>query len=98
MRRPSQFFLLFTMTSVRALARLPRRSLIIRLGLTAADQYVHRLGRTARACQEGHGLIVLAPLESRFLQTLTHTLSIVPLALPAGSAVAALTARQAPAI
>ena len=58
---------------------------------------MHRLGRTARAGQEGHGIIVLAPFESRFLQTLTRTLPIVPLALPAGSAIAALAAGQAPA-
>jgi len=75
----------------------PGVSLIIQLGLTAADQYVHRLGRTARAGQEGHGIIILAPFESRFLQTLTRTLPIVPLALPAGSAMAALAAGQVPA-
>ena len=46
---------------------------------------MHRLGRKARAGQEGHGIIVLAPFESRFLQTLTRTLPIVPLTLPAGS-------------
>ena len=33
----------------------PGVSLIIQIGLTAADQYVHRLGRTARAGNEGHG-------------------------------------------
>lgn len=72
-------------------------SLIIQIGLTAKDQYVHRLGRTARAGNEGHGIIMLAPFERRFLNTLTPDLPIVPLALPAGSILAALANGQTPA-
>jgi ATP-dependent RNA helicase MSS116 len=34
------------------------------------DQYVHRLGRTARAGKMGSGLLVLCPFESIFLQQL----------------------------
>ena len=39
---------------------------------------------------------MLAPFERRFLASLTPTLPIVPLALPAGSVIAALAAGQSP--
>ena len=61
LRRHGRLFLSHTATNVRALGRLLRRQ------PGPADQYVHRLGRKARAGQEGHGIIVLAPFESRFL-------------------------------
>lgn len=41
----------------------------MQVGLPAnAEQYIHRLGRTARAGAAGRGLLVLAPFESFFLR------------------------------
>ena len=45
-------------------------TLILQVGLTDREQYIHRLGRTARAGQSGEGLLVLAPWEQRFLNEL----------------------------
>jgi ATP-dependent RNA helicase MSS116 len=74
----------------------PGVTLIIQLGLTAKDQYVHRLGRTARAGNEGHGIIILAPFEKRFLSQLIPELPIVPMVPAAGSVLAQLVAGQHP--
>ncbi|KAF8067737.1 P-loop containing nucleoside triphosphate hydrolase protein [Lyophyllum atratum] len=44
-------------------------TLVVQLGLPASsEQYIHRLGRTARAGQGGRGIIVLDPAEARFLE------------------------------
>lgn len=41
----------------------PDISFVLQVGLTDKQQYVHRLGRTARAGKEGFGLLLLAPFE-----------------------------------
>ena len=44
---------------------------VIQIGLPESrEQYIHRLGRTARAGKEGKGLLVLFPFESSFLSEL----------------------------
>mmetsp|Transcript_5640 Transcript_5640/g.14111 ORF Transcript_5640/g.14111 Transcript_5640/m.14111 type:complete len:596 (+) Transcript_5640:151-1938(+) len=44
---------------------------VIQIGLPESrEQYIHRLGRTARAGKEGIGLLVLLPFESQFLSEL----------------------------
>lgn len=44
---------------------------VIQIGLPESrEQYIHRLGRTARAGKEGKGLLVLFPFESPFLSEL----------------------------
>ena len=44
---------------------------VIQIGIPESrDQYIHRLGRTARAGKEGTGLLVLLPFESQFLSEL----------------------------
>jgi ATP-dependent RNA helicase MSS116 len=35
---------------------------------SSAEQYIHRLGRTARAGASGRGVLILAPFEKFFLQ------------------------------
>jgi len=49
----------------------PDVSLVLQVGLTDRDQYIHRLGRTARAGMKGKGVIVLAEFESGLLNKLT---------------------------
>ena len=41
----------------------PDVSFVLQVGLTDRDQYIHRLGRTARAGKSGTGILVLAPFE-----------------------------------
>ncbi|KAL7462168.1 hypothetical protein ACHAXS_002553 [Conticribra weissflogii] len=49
----------------------PDVSQVIQIGLPESrEQYIHRLGRTARAGKEGNGLIVLLPFERSFLAEL----------------------------
>jgi len=44
---------------------------VIQIGIPESrDQYIHRLGRTARAGKEGKGLLVLFPFEAKFLSEL----------------------------
>ena len=50
---------------------------VIQIGIPSDKaQYVHRLGRTARAGKNGSGLIVLTPSEMRFLRKEASDLSI----------------------
>ncbi|QRW03872.1 DEAD/DEAH box helicase [Ceratobasidium sp. AG-Ba] len=47
---------------------IPGVTCVIQAGLPAnAEQYIHRLGRTARAGNDGHGVLVLAEWERFFL-------------------------------
>ncbi|RLN68424.1 hypothetical protein BBP00_00001035 [Phytophthora kernoviae] len=48
----------------------PGVSLVLQVGLTDRDQYIHRLGRTARAGMEGRGVLVLADFEKAMLRDL----------------------------
>ena len=51
---------------------------VIQVGLPESrEQYIHRLGRTARAGREGSGLLVLLPFESSFLSELKG-LEVIP--------------------
>jgi ATP-dependent RNA helicase MSS116 len=52
-------------------------------------QYVHRLGRTARAGKSGKGLLILGDYEARFLQQLRDLPLRQAAPLPAGDAEAA---------
>ncbi|KAE9051032.1 DEAD-box ATP-dependent RNA helicase 25 [Phytophthora rubi] len=49
----------------------PDVSLVLQVGLTDRDQYIHRLGRTARAGMKGKGVLVLAEFEAPLLDKLT---------------------------
>eukprot|EP00887_Chlorella_sp_A99_P001294 scaffold14.g1294.t1 len=49
----------------------PDISLVLQIGLPSSrEQYIHRLGRTARAGKAGQGLLLLTPEEQHFLATL----------------------------
>ena len=45
----------------------PDVTLVIQMGMTQREQYIHRLGRTARAGKQGSGVLVLHPSEYRFM-------------------------------
>uniref|UniRef100_M4B154 ATP-dependent RNA helicase n=1 Tax=Hyaloperonospora arabidopsidis (strain Emoy2) TaxID=559515 RepID=M4B154_HYAAE len=49
----------------------PDVSLVLQVGLTDRDQYIHRLGRTARAGMKGKGVLVLAEFETSLLNRLS---------------------------
>ena len=56
----------------------PDISLVVQSGLpSSSDQYVHRVGRTARAGKSGRGIIILTKAEEWFL-TINGQLSIAP--------------------
>lgn len=40
------------------------------VGLTTKQQYIHRLGRTARAGRRGEGVLMVSPFEAGFLRNL----------------------------
>ncbi|RQM18243.1 hypothetical protein DD237_000093 [Peronospora effusa] len=49
----------------------PDVSLVLQVGLTDRDQYIHRLGRTARAGMKGKGVLVLSEFETSLLDQLS---------------------------
>ena len=56
----------------------PGVTLIVQVGLTSKEQYIHRLGRTGRAGKEGKGILLLSEFEKTFLTEL-HDLKITKL-------------------
>ncbi|GAB9476839.1 Dead/deah box RNA helicase [Globisporangium polare] len=66
----------------------PDVSLVLQIGLTDRDQYIHRLGRTARAGMEGRGILVLADFEKPFLKDLSD-LPLLPKEVDTTAAAAA---------
>lgn len=65
----------------------PDVTLVVQVGITDAETYVHRLGRTGRAGKAGSGLLLLADYEQEFM--IDRVLRDMPLqpsmALPSGS-------------
>jgi ATP-dependent RNA helicase MSS116 len=55
----------------------PGVTFVLQVGLTERAQYIHRLGRTARAGKGGRGALLLAPYESQFMKK--KVLSDMPL-------------------
>lgn len=45
----------------------PDVTFVLQVGMTERDQYIHRLGRTARAGKSGTGLLLLAPFEFDYM-------------------------------
>ena len=64
----------------------PDVTLVIQMGMTEREQYIHRLGRTARAGKEGSGVLVVHPDEYRVMN---KALSDMPLrVIPTESVIA----------
>ncbi|KAG6856979.1 hypothetical protein H0H87_011368 [Tephrocybe sp. NHM501043] len=70
----------YVVAAALAFVRELNVTLVVQLGLPAStEQYIHRLGRTARAGTAGRGTIILDPSEAPFLGTrATITLGIKP--------------------
>jgi ATP-dependent RNA helicase MSS116 len=60
----------------------PGVTLVVQVGLTDRESYIHRLGRTARAGTSGQGVLLLADFESPFLNTIAD-LPVQRVAVPA---------------
>jgi len=59
----------------------PDVTFVLQVGMTEREQYIHRLGRTARAGKEGSGLLLLTPFEESVMR---RDLSDIPfITLPA---------------
>ena len=54
----------------------PDVTFVLQVGLTTKEQYIHRLGRTARAGKGGKGLLLLADFEARAMASELKTLPI----------------------
>ena len=54
----------------------PDVTFVLQVGLTEREQYIHRLGRTARAGKGGNGMLLLAPFE---VKPMMKSLSDIPL-------------------
>ncbi|RHY16717.1 hypothetical protein DYB37_009425 [Aphanomyces astaci] len=61
----------------------PGVTLVIQVGLTEKEQYIHRLGRTGRAGKAGEGVLLLSPFETPFLNEL-NDLPLAKMALANG--------------
>ncbi|SPQ97983.1 ATP-dependent RNA helicase [Plasmodiophora brassicae] len=48
----------------------PDVTLIVQVGLTTREQYIHRVGRTARAGRQGKAVLLVCPFESAILKQL----------------------------
>lgn len=59
----------------------PDVTLVIQVGYTSRDQYIHRLGRTARAGKEGAGILIVAPFEERAMRSELNDMPLINLVL-----------------
>ena len=50
----------------------PDVTLVVQVGLTERDQYIHRLGRTARAGKDGEGVMLCFDDEVGYMYTTIH--------------------------
>lgn len=60
----------------------PDVSVVLQVGLTDREQYVHRVGRTARAGKDGLGILLLTPFESGIMRRELSDVALVEAAVP----------------
>lgn len=66
----------------------PDVSFVLQVGLTEREQYIHRLGRTARAGKSGSGLLLLAPYEERTMRKALNDMNLLSLQVSAADVAA----------
>lgn len=82
--RAAQEAIMFTSDVSARGVDYPDVSLVIQVGQPSSrEQYIHRLGRTARAGKSGQGVLLLAPYEQNFVKRELKDLPISQSSLPA---------------
>ena len=83
--RDSQHVVLFSSDVSARGMDYPDVTFVLQMGLTERAQYIHRLGRTARAGKEGKGALLLAPYEERYMKRELQDMPLESVAVPPAS-------------
>ena len=78
-RRRSKVIMFTSDVSARGMD-YPDVTFVVQVGLTGVEQYIHRLGRTARAGKEGGGILLLADFEERNMKRVLGEMPLKQLA------------------
>jgi ATP-dependent RNA helicase MSS116, mitochondrial len=76
----------------------PDVTFVLQVGLTDRAQYIHRLGRTARAGKEGKGTLLLADYEERHMRKELSDMPLEAVAVPTNPATASRVAAAIAAV
>mmetsp|Transcript_7219 Transcript_7219/g.13011 ORF Transcript_7219/g.13011 Transcript_7219/m.13011 type:complete len:242 (-) Transcript_7219:160-885(-) len=80
--RQSEHSILFTSDVTARGMDYPDVTAVVQVGLTEQAQYIHRLGRTARAGKDGHGILLLTPVEKKHMVKELNDMPLVATEIP----------------